>query len=72
MGNVAPMIGRTRPSAIIGQTDSTTASTMAALPVGAVDGRPRSAVPITRVRLPISLPMFSSPLTPPCMPITTS
>ena len=47
MGTVAPMTGRTRPSAIIGHTAPTVAATMSALPIGPSTGRPRRAVPTT-------------------------
>ena len=68
----APMIGRTRPSAIIGHTEAVTASTMALLLFGPLTGRARSVVPMTRARLLSSLPRLSSPFTPPCMPMMTS
>ena len=68
----APMIGRTRPSAIIGHTEAVTACTISLLPLGPVTGRARRVVPMTRARFIKSLPTLSSPLMPPCMPMMTS
>jgi len=41
MGMRAPMIGRTRPSAIIGHTEAVTAATISLLLFGPLTGRPR-------------------------------
>ena len=55
----------------MGHTDCTTASTMTPLPCGPSTGRLRNAVPITVSRLPISVPMLTWAVTPPCIPMIT-
>ena len=68
-GCASQTIGRTRPSAIIGQMCARTPATTAPF---SADRRARRLIAVTLARLRRSVLRFSSALVPPCMPMTSS
>ncbi|SLH14949.1 Uncharacterised protein [Mycobacteroides abscessus subsp. abscessus] len=71
MSNSAWITGTTAPSATSGHRCLRTSAMISALLPVPVAGRLRTLVACTLPHLPSSAPTFSSPLTPPCIPMIT-